>query len=323
MSNQSSDGLLKRTLFGPWGLRAGWRLVIFNAAFAVFGGLMKLALVPVIGKEPAWTAATFILIEAVSLAGSAACVYLMARVERRRFADYGFTRRGAFGRLFWEGGVWGLVTIGVVVAVMTLAGGYRVRGLALRGTDILATAILWAAGFLMASLLEEIVFRGYELFTLATGIRFWPAAIVLSAVFGFYLHYAQKPNETLVDGLSVSLIALFFCLTVRRTGNLWFAIGWHWTFNFGSLFIFGFPNTGNLGGLPLPSRLLDTTTSGPTWLTGGPMGAEASLIILPVLAVLFAAFHYRFRAVRYSVDGRRSLDSSAAARRPARGPGLS
>jgi membrane protease YdiL (CAAX protease family) len=305
MTDSSQTGRLRNIFFGPWGLRAGWRLLIFNAAFNVFGLLMKLILVPLVGKEPEWTAVHFILIEAVSLAGSAACVYLMGRIERRRFADYGFPLRGAFGRLFWEGGLWGLATIGTVVAVMALAGGYSVRGLALDGADILLYAFLWAAAFLVASLLEEIVFRGYELFTLASGIRFWPAAIVLSAFFGFYLHYFQKPNETLVDGLSVTLIALFFCLTVRRTGNLWFAIGWHWTFNFGSLFIFGFPNTGNRGGLPMPHHLLDSAMRGARWLTGGPMGAEASLIIFPVVAVLFIAFHFRFRAVKYPVDGRR------------------
>jgi membrane protease YdiL (CAAX protease family) len=307
MTGNASNARLKKIFLGPWGLRAVWRLLIFNVAFNLFGGVMKLILGPVVGKEPEWTAANFILIEAVSLAGSAACVYLMAKIERRRFADYGFTRRGAFGRLFWEGGLWGLATIGAVVAVMALAGGYSVRALALKGTDLILSTFLWAAGFLVASLLEEIVFRGYELFTLASGIRFWPAVVVLSALFGFYLHYAQKPNETLVDGLSVTLIALFFCLTVRRTGNLWFAIGWHWTFNFGSLFIFGFPNTGNRGGLPMPGHLLDSATSGAKWLTGGPMGAEASLIIFPALALLFAAFHFRHRTVKYPVDGRRGL----------------
>jgi len=307
MAGQSHPGLLNEVFFGPWGLRAGWRLLIFNVAFMLFGVLMKLILGPVVGEEPEWTAANFILIEIVSLAGSAACVFLMAKIERRSFADYGFTRKGAFGRLFWEGGLWGLATIGAVVAVMALAGGYSVRGLALKGTDLVLSTLLWAAGFLLASLLEEIVFRGYELFTLASGIRFWPAAIVLSALFGFYLHYAQKPNETLADGLSVALISLFFCLTVRRTGNLWFAIGWHWTFNFGSLFIFGFPNTGNRGGLPVPGHLLDSATRGSAWLTGGPMGAEASLIIFPVLALLFAAFHFRYRSVKYRVDGRRGL----------------
>jgi len=307
MTGSTKPARLRKALFGPRGLRAGWRLLIFNAAFMLVGVLMKLVLVPIVGRDPDWTARNFLLIEGVSLVGAAACVWLMALIEHRRFSDYGLARRGAFGRLFWEGGLWGLATVGTVVGVMALAGGYRVRGLAVRGTDLLVAALLWAAAFLLASLMEEFVFRGYELFTLASGTRFWPAAIVLSAIFGFYLHYAQKPNETLADGFSVSLIGLFFCLTVRRTGNLWFAIGWHWTFNLGAMFVFGFPNTGNRGGLPIAGHLLDSATRGSAWLTGGPMGAEASLIIFPVLVVLFAAFHFRFRAVKYTVDGRRGL----------------
>ncbi len=304
MADRPTGGPMRVVFFGPWGLRAGWRLLIFNAALVIFEVLRQLILVPIVGKQPKWTGANFILLEVAALAGAALCVYLMARIERRKFADYGLARQGAFGRLFWEGGAWGLATIGTVVGVMALAGGYSVRGLAVRGTDLIASAVLWAAAFLLASLYEELVFRGYEFFTLATGIRFWPAAIVLSLVFGFALHYLEKPNETLIDGASVALIALFFCLTVRRTGNLWFAIGWHWTFNFASLFVFGFPNTGNQGGMPITGRLLESVTHGSNLLTGGPMGAEASLIVFPVLAVLFAAFHFRFRAVKYPIDGR-------------------
>jgi hypothetical protein len=286
---------LKTVFMGPHGLRAGWRLLIFNAAFMIVSVLMKALLVPVVGSDPEWTAPNFLLIEAVALAGAVLCILLMARIERRRITAYGFAGARPFGRLFWQGGLWGLATAGAVVGIMALAGGYAVRGLAVSGLDLVRSAVLWAVAFLFASFFEEIVFRGYELFTLASGIRFWPAAIILSALFGFYFHYAQKPNETLVDALSVFLIALFFCLTVRRTGNLWFAIGWHWTFNLGALFIFGFPNTGNRGGLPIPGRLLDAVTRGPAALTGGPMGAEASLIIFPVLAILFAAFHWRYR----------------------------
>jgi membrane protease YdiL (CAAX protease family) len=301
---------LKKLFVGPNGIRAGWRLLIFNAAFMLVGVGMKALLGPVVGREPEWTASHFLLIEAVSVAGAALCVLLMAWIERRRFTDYGLGGARPCGRLFWEGSLWGLATIGTVVGLMALAGGYTVRGLALSGLEIVRSTLLWAAAFLVAGFMEELVFRGYELYTLASGIRFWPAAVALSLLFGFYLHYAQKPNETLVDGLSVSLVALFFCFTLRRTGSLWFAIGWHWTFNLGSMFIFGFPNTGNQGGLPIPGHLLDGVTKGPAALTGGPMGAEASLIIFPVLIVLFAAFDRRFRTVRLTVGRPRAGASS-------------
>jgi len=81
MIDPSRPGLLKKVFIGPWGLRSGWRLLIFNFAFLVlFGIVLKLVLTPIVGKDPEWTATNFILIEAVSLIGAAACIFLMAKI---------------------------------------------------------------------------------------------------------------------------------------------------------------------------------------------------------------------------------------------------
>jgi membrane protease YdiL (CAAX protease family) len=299
MAAENSASLINRVLFGPLGLRAGWRLLIFNAIFLLLSlGVSSMAQRVYGPGEPEWTVQVFLAGRIAALAIALASVLIMARIERRPFAQYGLTRRGAGGRFFREGMLWGILSVGVAVAFIGIFGGYSIRGLALRGGEVFLFTTLWALAFFIASVFEELVFRGYELFTLATGIRFWPAAVILSAVFGFYLHYAMKPDETWVDGLSVSLIAFFFCLTVRRTGNLWFAIGWHFAFNFGSLFLFGFPNTGNKG-LPVPKHFFNSVIHGPRWLTGGPTGAEASAFIFPVILVLFLAFHFRFKGVRF------------------------
>jgi hypothetical protein len=98
-----------------------------------------------------------------------------------------------------------------------------------------------------------------------------------------------------LDLVNVALIGLFLCFTVRRTGNLWFAVGWHFAFNFGSLGVLGSPNTGNAGGRPLDGHLLDGIFTGPDWLTGGLTGAQASIFTLSVLGALFAALHQRHR----------------------------
>jgi hypothetical protein len=299
MAEKSSATLLNRVFFGPWGLRSGWRLLVFNAIFLLFSLAVTWIARRIYGpSEPEWTVQIFLVARIASLLIALLSVWAMAKIERRSFAQYGFSRQGAFGKPFWEGALWGILSVSAAVFLISLWGGYSIRGIALQGGEIFLFTILWALAFCIASVFEELVFRGYELFTLATGIRFWPAAVILSAVFGFYLHYVMKPNETWVDGLSVSLIALFLCLTVRRTGNLWFAIGWHFAFNFGALFLFGFPNTGNKG-LPVPKHFFEAMIQGPQWLTGGPMGAEASLFIFPVILVLLPAFHFRFKGARF------------------------
>src|SRR5205814_8149431 len=90
-------------------------------------------------------------------------------------------------------------------------------------------------------------------------------------------------------------IGLFLCLTLRRTGSLWFAIGFHAMWNYAAMVIYAAPNTGN-GGRSVPGHLLDVTYQGPAWLTGGVCGMEASVFTLVALAVMGALFTHRAAA---------------------------
>ncbi len=145
---------------------------------------------------------------------------------------------------------------------------------------------------MLLGLSEEFLFRGYPLVTLSRGMGFWPAAILLSAVFGA-AHYYLKPMETWIDGVSVGLYGLFWCLTFRRTGSLWFAIGFHAMSDYADMVLFAEPNSGNKG-LSVPGHLLEVAFPGPAWLTGGPCGTEASILVFGILAGLFALFDRRF-----------------------------
>ena len=55
--------------------------------------------------------------------------------------------------------------------------------------------------------------------------------------------------------------------------------------------MFAAPNSANKG-LPLEPHLLQATWSGPAWLTGGGLGAEASALVFVVIAALFVGFHF-------------------------------
>lgn len=290
----------RRIFFGPHGLRAGWSLLIYLAATNVIAGALFLV-VTLFWKLPdhlPWTPQILLVGETVQLAIALGVTLMMARIERRTLTSYGLAPRRAFGSRFWEGALWGIGSAGLVYALMAAAGGYSVRGLALQGIAALWRPLLWALAFLVAGLYEEVAYRGFQLFTASRGVGFWPAALLLSLWFG-WIHFHDKPNETWLDFLNVALIGLFFCFSVRRTGDIWFAVGWHFTFNFVSLGICGSPNTGNEGGKPLAGHLLDSAFSGPDWLTGGVTGAEASVFTLAMALVLFALFHWRFRAARY------------------------
>ena len=77
-----------------------------------------------------------------------------------------------------------------------------------------------------------------------------------------------------------------------------FAVGFHALFDYAALYIFGAPNSGNRGGTAIDTRLFSGTFHGPNWLTGGPLGVEASWLVFPVIALLFLFFDRIHRAVR-------------------------
>jgi membrane protease YdiL (CAAX protease family) len=143
---------------------------------------------------------------------------------------------------------------------------------------------------LLVGLAEEFAFRGYLLSTLSSGIGFWPAAVLLSLLFGVV--HLGNPGETFAGVAGVFAIGMFFCFTVRRTGHLWFAIGQHAAYNFGQAFVYSVPNSGTL----IQGHLLNARLEGPQWLTGGPAGPEGSVLAFLILALMFVLFSRIYRS---------------------------
>jgi len=302
-SSATRPAALRRAFFGTDRLRAGWRVALFLAVMTLVGSAERFAVGAAHVRLPDdWTPLSLGLGEAFTLSAVLVATAVLARLDRRSFRHFGIAWREAFGARFWEGSAWGLATVALLVGAIAALGGYEVRGLAYHGPALVRMTAGWLVAMALIGLAEETWFRGYPLAALTEGIGFWPAAILTSVVFGC-IHYFLKPMENLADGLSVGLLGLFLCLTLRRTGNLWFAIGFHAAFDFAALALFGAPNTGN-GGKPVPTRLLDSTFHGPDWLTGGVRGVEASGLVFAAIALLFVLFHLRFRANRFPMaDG--------------------
>ena len=94
-----------------------------------------------------------------------------------------------------------------------------------------------------------------------------------------------------MGALSVFVIGMFFCLTLRRTGNLWFAVGLHASFDWGETFLFSVPNSG----IVASGHLLNSSFHGPVWLTGGTVGPEGSVMAFVVVALAAVIFSRVFR----------------------------
>ena len=222
--------------------------------------------------------------EAILMFAAFAAAAIMGVLEGRPFGTYGLQGRAAFGARFWQGAIWGLAMIIGVILLIRLLDGFSFGEVALEGPMLWRYAALWGIVFLCVGLFEEFAFRGYTQFTLDTGVGFWPAATMLSASFGA-LHLGNG-GEDKVGALSVFVIGMFFCLTLRRTGNLWFAVGLHASFDWGETFLYSAPNSG----IVAPGHLLNSTFHGPVWLTGGTVGPEGSVMAFAVIALAAAIF---------------------------------
>jgi membrane protease YdiL (CAAX protease family) len=278
----------KAILWNEHELRAGWRLLIFLLLFALFASaetFLTIALhLPQVTRGEL-TATALLLQEGLGAIAAMAAAAILGLLERRAFGVYGLPGAEAFGARFWQGMAWGIVMITAMIMLIRLLGGFSFGELALRGSLVWRYAMVWGLVFLCVGFFEEFLFRGYAQFTLATGLQFWPAATMLSAAFGA-LHLANG-GEDRVGALSVFVIGMFFCLTLRRTGNLWFAVGLHASFDWGETFLFSVPNSG----IVAPGHLLNSSFHGPAWLTGGSVGPEGSVmafVVVGVAAVIFS-----------------------------------
>jgi uncharacterized protein len=284
------------TIFrGPNGIRGGWRVLIFLALVvlvtlvfmtpfvvmrALRGGAGPQVSIGIGGLTPlalGISEGTLFLIPSIA-------ALIMARIERRKYGQYGLPARSAFGKDFWIGILVGFSSISACLLGIFAFHGFHLTGLAIHGSTIASATAAWAATFVLVGLAEEFSFRGYLQFTLTTGIGFWPSAILLSALFG--LAHASNPGESKTGLLSVVLFGLLFCLFLRRRGNLWWAVGFHAGWDWGQTFFYGVPDSG----LSPYHNLFGSAFSGPRWLTGGSVGPEASVftpIVLVIVAILF------------------------------------
>jgi uncharacterized protein len=286
------SALFDTVFVGSGGVRTGWRAGVYASLVLVLvsaGQLVTASLGLSSRINPRdMTPGPIFLQEALLFLAAFAAAAALGLVEGRSAGDYGLPWRRAFRSCFWQGTLWGLAEISFLVLLIAGVGGY-VLGPVAGGAQVFLSAASWLAVFLMVGLAEECVFRGYLLTTLSAGMGFWPASILLSLAFGAV--HMGNPGENPIGLATVALVGMFFCLTVRRTGDLWFAVGAHAAHDFGQAFIYSVPNSGTL----IRDPLFRPTLTGSTWLTGGAAGPEGSILELAVLALLFVLFEGLYR----------------------------
>jgi hypothetical protein len=262
-------------------LRAGWRLLaqtvlffIFILVFAIPIGLLALFVridqgLLVVLQFVELLATTGSIFLARILLDRRSIPSLGLKLDRRTIADLmagiaiPFAMMGlvywfewSLGWLTLEGFAWETESIGNVA-------------LNLMGVFLFFVFVGWD---------EELLFRGYHLQTIASGLTPAWGVFLSSVIFG--MAHLGNPNATWISAAGIFFAGLFMAYAYLRTGQLWLSIGLHIGWNFFEGPVFGFPVSG-LGFF----QMTHITVEGPELWTGGAFGPEAGLIVLPALLV--------------------------------------
>ena len=282
-----------QTIFmGAHGIRTPWRLLLYILfAAAIFFSLATATrylfrhhLAPIV---------IGLIAEIELLFAATSSALIMSKLEKRPFGAYGLPGDTAFGKMFWIGLLWGFAAISLLMFSLRGAGVFSFGSLALHGMRVFKFAVFWGVFFLLVGLFEEFFIRGYAQFTLTRGMGFWPAALLLSVIFGAI--HLGNPGEAWVGGLAAGIIGLFFCLTLYRTGSLWFAVGFHAAWDWGESYFYSVADSGGIS----PGHLLNSSFHGSRWLTGGSVGPEGSLLVFAIIALVWIAFSRFYPKVNY------------------------
>lgn len=313
---------LQKLFIGKDGLRAGWSLLIFFGFFA----LLILYLV-VIGHGfhlrssgraiPAGQISIppyLLFLEAFPFLATVFITWIMSRIEHRPNSVYGLGGARKLQR-FLAGLGWGVVCLSLLIVTLWATGFLVIDRRVLFGGEIFRYGAVWLGGFLMVGLLEEYLSRGYLQYTLTRGLAgfyqwafktrhsvalgFWTAAAIVSILFG--LSHNHNTGESPIGLLSAGTISAVFCLSLWRTGSLWWAIGFHTAWDWAQSFLYGVPDSGFI----VQHKLMATYAIGNPLLSGGATGPEGSIFVVVPVALALLIIVSTLPSTRYGAKPER------------------
>jgi len=222
---------------------------------------------------------TYILLASLRLIWWAAIAGLVYRIEPATIKGILPRNRRSFVLLFSGLGIGLLAMVGTILMIAAVG---DARFSLTQGS--LFNHVKYGAGWMLGELIlassEELLFRGLILALAARvfGIR---VAFVVSAAAFMYVHGAN-PGASGIWLARLGAAGLLLAYSVFRSGSLWWAIGYHAGWNWGSAPLFGAAGSGYRN----EGHILSFFPQGSSLITGGAVGPEGS--IFAFLAVIIA-----------------------------------
>ncbi len=206
------------------------------------------------------------------------CVWLWVRFfEKRSLKTLGLQSKNAFKK-YISGFLSGFIMLGIVIGLMamfdTIGFQEKVEPFSL---DFLGIMLLLLLGYIVQGAAEEIMTRGWQFQVIGARYRPWLGAVISSVIFAL-LHGLNKGISVLAI-INLLLFAFLLIIFILRDKSIWAACGWHTAWNWSMENIYGLKVSGTEG----VGSILNLSTEGPNYITGGDFGPEGSILTTIVL----------------------------------------
>jgi uncharacterized protein len=276
----NNTSLRYRIFIGKQGIRAGWSIGIFFILIGVLTAVfflpakyfLEMNELPLTDEQPLQVCVG----ELAAFLGLLVASMIMAFIEHKPRISYGLKGPRCFISLFY-GSLSGVIALSFLVYTLKLCGYLVFDGQPIFDWNVIMYAVAWSVGFFLVGMYEEYLFRGYLQATLTRGIGFWWSALLLSIAFG--ISHIFNKGESPLGIFNAMLVGMVFCISLWYLKQLWWAIGFHASWNWAQSYLWGTPNSGKV----VQGHLFSVHPQGNILLSGGATGPEGSVLVIPLL----------------------------------------
>jgi membrane protease YdiL (CAAX protease family) len=279
------------------GIKRGWlRALVILLPFVIFSGVFTFigALIMGIttGQNPmdiqhgmdTLNPLGILIVQGFATIGTLMTVWIFtAQVDNKKIKEIGLSFSSQTKNTIW-GVALGFILMGVGTLILILSDNLSIESINSNNINLIYSFFI----FVLVSVNEEVLVRGYMLRNLMDSMNRYLALVVSSLLF-VALHLFN-PNLSSIGLLNLFLAGILLGISYIFTKNLWFPIALHFSWNFFQGPIFGYEVSGNTFYTLIKQKL-----QGNEILTGGKFGFEGSILasILCTIAIIACWYIYK------------------------------